>query len=349
MSNRTDRFARYVAKVVALTLVVTAIMFITNYIVKAIFDRNPAPPKIVMVDGIRYSLRKSTAGKRYAYVAPLKEGNQYKGVIVVPDHIKYHFRTYPVTGVDKNTFRDCHELEEVCLPDSIYYFGDYSFSGSAIRKCPIPQGNSIIRNHAFSHCDNLQELIIPSDCHIFENAFRGCKGLKKVVFAKETKRSWMDIKTVRSGAFYGCTSLSTVQIDKEYFSIAGDRAIETGEDYESVFGACPQLTEIIAAPYCKNICVVDGILYYRDTSYLYYCPTGKQGVCRLPNEVKTIGIDAFRGCNKLEEIYLPLHLLGINRGAFLGCSRATIYYPQSAEEKLNEDDIFRCYKNFKPY
>ena len=51
----------------------------------------------------------------------------------------------------------------------------------------------------------------------------------------------------------------------------------------------------------------------------------------LPNNLKSIGINAFVGCSGLTELTLPDSLTSIGNGAFSGCTNAIIHVPETIE------------------
>ena len=60
----------------------------------------------------------------------------------------------------------------------------------------------------------------------------------------------------------------------------------------------------------------DGVLYNKDMTTLYACPTRAEGTITIPESVTTIGADAFFGCFRLTYLNLPKNVNTIGSGAF---------------------------------
>jgi hypothetical protein len=60
----------------------------------------------------------------------------------------------------------------------------------------------------------------------------------------------------------------------------------------------------------------DGVLYNRDMTKLYSCPTRAEGTVTIPNTVTNIAADAFFGCHRLSYLNLPATVSTIGNGAF---------------------------------
>lgn len=313
-----------------------------------LFSSSSRPAKTVMVDGINYRVQKSDRG-RYAYVAPLKDDALYSGVVTVPATIKYHWKTYTVSGVDEKAFQDCKDLTEVILPDEADWFGEYAFAGSGIQTFHMPMGeerDATIGKHAFERCNNLKEVSIPAECSVMDYAFAHCNGLEKVVFEAEPEGHVslfnFDISHyVHEAAFYGCQSLKTVEIHKSLFSFSTAGFLEDTYIFHPIFGGCPNLTELIIDEKCR-VRAEDGVLFNKEGDQLYLCLKSKEGVYRIPEGVQKITSSAFMDCTGLTEVYLPKSLKEIGYRAFMGCSNLTIYYPYGTEARYLDDAFKGC-------
>lgn len=322
--------------------------------ISGLFDSSSRPAKTVLVDGINYRVEKSDNG-RYAYVAPLKDDAMYSGVVTVPATIQYRWRTYTVSGVDEKAFYDCKDLTEVILPEEANWLGEFAFAGSGIQsfRMPVGEEDATIGKHAFANCDNLKEIVIPSECAVLDYAFAHCDGLEKVVFEAEPAGHVslfnFDVTNyVREAAFYGCQSLKTVEIHKSLFSFSTAGFMEDTYTFYPVFGECPNLTEFIIDEKCNKVSTQDGVLFSKDGTQLYLCPKSKEGVYRVPEGVQKITSSAFMGCTRLTEVYLPKSLREIAHRAFRGCKGLTVYYPYNSEAEY-VDDAFDADATFYPY
>ena len=114
--------------------------------------------------------------------------------------------------IGDDSFRNCDKLSNVSFPESLLrigncsffwclklvdihlnkrlkYIGTYAFGCSSINSIQIPKSVERIGSHAFSNCNNLEEVIfegIPKE--LGSGIFDGCKNLKGVVVPYGTKQ-----------------------------------------------------------------------------------------------------------------------------------------------------------------
>ena len=104
------------------------------------------------------------------------------------------------------------------------------------------------------------------------------------------------LTSISSFAFYGCKSLTKVQISEGLLSIG----------YFS-FAYCSNLAEIY---------IPDTVYYISSQAFLNCYSLEK---IDLPSSLENIGYSAFSGCSSLEEITIPKSCQYIGSGAFSGC------------------------------
>ncbi len=125
--------------------------------------------------------------------------------IVVPVHIVVGDKTYKVTHIAKNAFRNNKKLTKVTIGSNIIAIGDNAFRG----------------------CTNLKTVVIGKNVRtIGKNVFYGCKRLKTVKMGKS-------VVTIGDKAFYKCTSLTTITIPSKVKKIG-----------KSAFEGCKKLKKI---------------------------------------------------------------------------------------------------------
>ncbi len=88
--------------------------------------------------------------------------------------------------------------------------------------------------------------------------------------------------------------------------------------FASITPNCPNLANVTVSSKNQYFKTIDGILYSKDGTYLYYCPPGKTGSVVIPKGVERIGVMAFQDCAKITTITLPATLKYIGDGAFGG-------------------------------
>ena len=106
------------------------------------------------VDGIYY--KKNSDGTsvcvtdRGSYYYPTDK--EYSGAVTIPDSVTYG-KTYSVTGIYQEAFRNCRGLESVAIPNSVITIGYKAFYGcSGLTSVEIPNSVTSIEWCAFSDC-----------------------------------------------------------------------------------------------------------------------------------------------------------------------------------------------------
>ena len=90
---------------------------------------------------------------------------------------------------------------------------------------------------------------------------------------------------------------------------------------DGAFYGCSSLQSINVSDDNPNYTSVDGILFNKQLSTIIKFPQGGSiEVYNIPNNVTTIGDDAFRNCSALKSIKIPNSVTAIEKGAFGGCS-----------------------------
>ncbi len=90
-----------------------------------------------------------------------------------------------------------------------------------------------------------------------------------------------------------------------------------------LYELCGEKTEnIYVSPENSTFCSIDGVLFSKDETSLYYYPKGKNsyGDYQIPNGVTEIFISAFENCTLLESVTIPDSVTSIYECAFAGCT-----------------------------
>ena len=90
-------------------------------------------------------------------------------------------------SINKGAFKNCFELEEVLISDSVNLISNGAFA-NCINLCNVdmPDSLAIIRFAAFSECKKLKSIMIPKGVVRIEGwAFAGCDSLTKIEVSKE--------------------------------------------------------------------------------------------------------------------------------------------------------------------
>ena len=212
--------------------------------------------------------------------------NEYTGDVIIPEYVTFDGKTYSVTAICSNAFRDCSGLTSVTLPNSITSIGDHAFYNCTGLKKPIY--NSYL--FAYMCRNNKGEYVIPQGISLIANtAFYGCSGLTSVIIPNS-------VTNIGNKAFMNCSGLTSVTIPNGVTSIS---------DY--VFSGCSGLT---------SVTIPNSV-----TSIGSYAFSGCWGLTSLtiPNSVTSIGSYTFSGCSGLTSVTIPNNVTSIGSRAFMDC------------------------------
>ena len=266
------------------------------------------------VDGIYYKIVNNEAYVTYQSVTYVSHDpdiytSDYTGDVVIPSTVTHNGQTYTVTGINSHAFEGCWTLTGVTIPNTV----------------------TTISFNAFKNCSGLTSIEIPSSVTtVYSDAFLGCTGLTRVDITDLV--AWCDISygsiggnplalahhlylngsevtdltipdgvtSISQSAFFGCTSLKTVEISNSVTTVG-----------RYAFFECTGLTR---ATIGNAVTSIDEAAFYGCSELLSVS---------LGNSVKTFGINAFYGCTSLTNINIPNTITDIGQGAFRDCTGLT--------------------------
>ena len=166
-----------------------------------------------------------------------------------------------VTTIGENAFRDCTSLTSVKISNTVTVIEGMAFGGcSNLTSINIPEGVVSIGPSAFIDCSNLVSVTISKGTiSISETAFYNCKNLASIIVCEDntvydsrngcnaiiaTKSNTLirgcyttiipeSVTTIGSGAFKGCTKLTSITIPESVTTIGS-----------GAFKGCTKLTSI---------------------------------------------------------------------------------------------------------
>lgn len=136
-------------------------------------------------------------------------------------------------------------------------------------------------------------------------AFRACKSLTSVTIPAS-------VTSIGKYAFSYCPALTSVTIPDSVTSISN-----------SAFGSCISLTAINVSPANPEFASIDGVLFDKDLTNLIQCPGGFSGHYTMPDNVTSIGDDAFFSCTSLTSVAISDSVTSIVNRAFYNCPSLT--------------------------
>ena len=185
----------------------------------------------------------------------------------------------------------------------------------------IPDSVSIIKESAFFNCKSLMNVTIPkSVSYIARWAFYGCQKLISVVIPD-------NVDAINYGAFGGCTSLEDITLPFVGYS-STETEVARWDVFGYIFGATNFDDKMYwtsasyktsdASDFTSQVYDTKAVMYYT-----YTIPKSLKSV--TITSAKTIPDYAFKNCDLLESIYLPISVESIGESAVVNCSKATIY------------------------
>ena len=239
-----------------------------------------------------------------------------------------------VTSIGDCAFQRCANLRKVDLGESIKLIPDCAFWGDvALTKIEIPRSVTRIGTSAFGRCANLREVLgMEGVKNIEAYAFSSCSSLKNFVFPSK-----MD--TIDYEVFNFCTSLCDVKLP-DTLTYIGD----------NVFAGCTALPIIDNVRYADSylVCALgdnptytikDGTKYIGTEAFVRHRNLAE---INIPSSVRSIGRDAFSGCNSLQKLVIPEGVKTIKTDAFACCrTLKEVSIPKSVAS-IGESAFYGC-------
>ena len=262
---------------------------------------------------------------------------KYQGSIVIPGQVIYNGKTYSVTSIGKDSFKECSSLTSISIPNSVTNIGKEAFYYcTGLSTVTIPNSVTSIDDGAFYNCQKFTHITIPNSVtHIGYYVFSGCD-LSSIKVESgnmyydsrndcnaiiETSSNTLitglintvipnSVTAIGQHAFHACHDLTSVTIPKNIKSI-GSRA----------FSWCNSLTSIKVESGnpqydSRNNC--NAIIETSSNTLIAGCKK-----TTIPNNIISIGSYAFHGCQGLTSIDIPNSVTNIGYCAFFSCKDLT--------------------------
>jgi len=113
-----------------------------------------------------------------------------KKVIIIPKE----YNGVPVRQIAENGFKDCVNLTNIVIPDSVKIIGAAAFLGCEnLTEIVLPDSIVAIGESAFKSCSSLENIFIPNSViEIGSDAFLDCFSLTIYVDVEEEPSGWAD-------------------------------------------------------------------------------------------------------------------------------------------------------------
>lgn len=207
-----------------------------------------------------------------------------------------------ITGCDKNV-TGIITIPSSINGDRVVAIADNAFSGcDDITEVVLPSNIEIIGNNAFENCFDLETVNLPDTLKIIgEYAFAWCYGLNEIEIPSS-------VEDIRERAFWGCSSLAAITLDTDNLkhlgaSVFGATAYsnDKSNSENGVVYVGNQIVDTDPSSARGNIVVRNGSVLLPDYSF-YYCSAVNEIV--IPDSVGYVGDYSFEGCTGLVKLML---------------------------------------------
>lgn len=205
-------------------------------------------------------------------------------------------RVKDVLCIGAGSISGCQMLEEVVLPQTVEYVGDYAFANCKQLSFVDLTHVRALGSGCFFGCSSLKEIYFPQLYQGFlgASAFENCINLKRVSFIDKSDEGACMMQYAPFCAFRNCRELEFVECLG--WGDVGAYAFENCFALSEIYLGNPQSIGYHSFRNCRSLCNLD-----------------------LGTELTSIDKGAFEGCEKLQALRLPKLLSEIGEGVFAGC------------------------------
>ena len=233
-----------------------------------------------------------------------------------------------ITTLPTRVFYNSKNIENLILSKTLSTIDTEAFYNSALKSVIVPNGVTTIEKCAFQNCSELKDVTFQEDSQLRTieggysyGAFYGCTSLTSIEIPAS-------VQTIGEAAFEACVKLATVKFDKE-------SRLETIDSRS--FYSCPITTidipasvEIIGAAAFSG-CTRLASVKFESNSQLKAIAGGYN-----PSD------GAFYGCTSLTSIEIPASVQTIGKAAFQECTKlATVRFEHNSQLKSIEGGYYR--------
>ena len=188
-----------------------------------------------------------------------------------------------VTALDDEVFAGCTSLRKVTLSEELTKLGRRCFDECISLAAPDLRNIKVIGERAFERCDSLTEVHL-TQAEVGYHAFADCSELRIIRLDSAT--------SLQSGAFSGCTSADTVELDGTEYRFTGFAQSKNTADNELPL----KVQEVIGSVFsCFDVNRKNGIVKYK----------GDAVKVRIPEDIVSAEDEAFRDRLRVSEIIFP--------------------------------------------
>ena len=251
-------------------------------------------------------------------------------------------KSYDVTAIGSNVFRNYLDLTSITFLASIEYIGQNAFSGCLqLEEFYVPSSVKTLATGVFQGCRSLHSVTLNAGLinlgeisYPYTGVFEDCSSLKEVKLPGT-------VKTVGNNTFSNCVALESVDLNYGLLTIGSN-----------AFNNCSSLTKIVIPNTVQEIgnALFQGCNILEDATIGSKVQSMGSGIfsnCNSLNKVtiengcSILGQETFSGCSSLKTIVIPGTVKYINMGAFRDCT--------SLESVILNEGILYIGENSYPY
>lgn len=287
------------------------------------------------------------------------EGCRKLTSVIIPDSVEY---------IGKYAFKDCAELQSVRLDASIDTIREGTFEGcTSLESVRIPGKVKTIGYHAFKNCRSLTGMTLPESVESMSSgAFYACEQLRSVslsskiesipycAFSQCINLKKVDginkVRLIDSYAFSGCEKLENISFPASLEEICSYAFLQcrklgkvvipknTEKIGGSAFEEAASSFEVKAGN--PNYSAREGLLLNETETYLVQAPVKSKGTLHMPDTVKNIRRDAFKG-SEYRAIYLSQAVTTVYRTWFENCKYLETLVLSDQTQKIDGESYYK--------
>ena len=279
--------------------------------------------------------------------------------VIIPDSVQ---------SIGQGAFKNCYGLSNINISDSVTSIGNNAFyMCSNLSNLVIPNGVTSIGNSAFFFCNRLVSITIPNSViSIDYTAFNNCNlqsikvedgntiydsryncnaiietSTNKLVCGCRNTIIVDNVTSIGEGAFYGCTSLTSVTIPNSVTSI-GNSAFSGCSGLTSV--TIPQTVTTIGRSAFSDCISLTSFNIPRIKTISDYTFSGCFNLTdvNMTSTTTSIGQYAFYDCSSLTSIWISSYTTSIGNSAFSGCSSLTSAIIGKNTTSIGTNAFYNC-------
>ncbi len=262
-----------------------------------------------------------------------------------------------VTSIERNAFYDCRALTSVTIPNSVTSAERNAFYDcTGLTSVTIPNSVTSIGYDAFDKCSGLTSIIVEGGNKKYDsrnkcNAIIETETNELILGCKNTNIPF-SVTSIGYGAFSGCTDLTNITIHFNVTEIRGNAfkgcsgltsiTIPISVTYIGIeaFNGCNALKSIVVnagnEKYdSRNNC--NAIIETETNILIQGCNTTV-----IPEDVTSIGNDAFYGCSGLTSVTIGDSVTSIGNGAFYNCYGLTSVTIGNSVTSIGDGAFYNC-------